>query len=282
MKISDLTFEELEIPQPVESVISLVPSVTETLFALGVGGRLVGRTRYCVSPEPEVRDIERVGGTKDPDLKRIMELAPGLVLANKEENRREDIDALRQAGLTVHVAQPTTVEEGLAYVSTCGRIFECEQVADAIVRDGVRELVAARDRAEQLSEQNSHRRNPRPESRPGVVAFVWKDPWMAVGAETYMGDMIESLGGRHLLSGVEGRYPEVTPEQVMALNPDILLFPDEPFPFKPEHLEFWREQTPLLTAVREDRLRICDGQDMCWFGARTADALRRLAPALAW
>jgi ABC-type Fe3+-hydroxamate transport system substrate-binding protein len=282
MKISDLTFTELDIPQPVESVVSLVPSVTETLFALGVGERIVGRTRYCVSPDPEVRKIERVGGTKDPDVARILELAPALVLANKEENRREDIDALRNAGLTVHVAQPTTVEEGLAYVATCGRIFERDDVADVIVRDGVRELVAARDRAGQLAEQNRHKRNPRPDPRPGVIAFVWKDPWMAAGADTYMGDMIESLGGRHLLSGVEGRYPEVTPEQVMALNPDILLFPDEPFPFKAEHTEFWREQTPLLNAVREGRLRLCDGQDLCWFGARTAEALRRLTPALAW
>ena len=90
-----------------------------------------------------------------------------------------------------------------------------------------------------------------------------------------MGDVIETLGGNHLLRAAEGRYPEVDPARIVALKPDILLFPDEPFPFKPPHLEFWREQLPHLP---KDRFRICDGRDMCWFGARIPEALQRLAP----
>ncbi|MCC7509462.1 MAG: ABC transporter substrate-binding protein [Planctomycetes bacterium] len=279
MKLTDLTFTELEIAQPVKRVVSLVPSITETLFALGVGDRLVGRTVYCVSPEPEVRQVPTVGGTKNPDLQKILELKPDLVLANKEENRRADILHLREQGLTVHVCQPTTVEEGLAYVATAGQIFQREPVADAIVRDGVREVVAARDRAAQLAEQNQHRLKPRDHTRPRVLAFIWREPWMAAGGGTYIGDMIETLGGAHLLHATEDRYPQVTPEQVVGLKPDILLFPDEPFAFQPAHLQFWREQLPKLPA---DRFRICDGQDLCWFGARIPDALRRLAPVLGW
>jgi ABC-type Fe3+-hydroxamate transport system substrate-binding protein len=253
--------------------------VTESLFGLGMGDRLVGRTTFCVSPEPDVKAIEIVGGTKNPKLDMILALNPDLVLANKEENRREDILHLREQGLTVHVAQPTTVEEGLAYVSTLGRIFQVEEKADAIVRDGVREVVAARERARELEEVNSHRKTPRDHTRPRVVAFVWRDPWMVAGGDTYMGDVIETLGGDHLLKTTTDRYPEVDADKVVALNPDILLFPDEPFPFKPPHLEFWREKLPALPA---DRFRICDGQDLCWFGTRIPGALRRLAPVLAW
>lgn len=279
MKITDLTFTEIDIPQPVRRVVSLVPSVTESLFGLGVGAKLVGRTTFCVSPEPDVKAIEIVGGTKNPKLDKILALNPDLVLANKEENRREDILHLREQGLTVHVAQPTTVEEGLAYVSTLGRIFQVEDKADAIVRDGVREVVAARERARELDEANAHRKSPRPYTRPRVVAFVWRDPWMVVGGDTYMGDVIETLGGVHLLKTTTDRYPDVDAEKVIALKPDILLFPDEPFPFKPTHLQFWREKLPALPA---DRFRICDGQDLCWFGTRIPGALRRLAPVLAW
>jgi iron complex transport system substrate-binding protein len=278
MKLTDLTFTEIEIPQPVSGVISLVPSVTETLFALGVGDRLIGRTRYCVSPDPEVRAIERIGGTKDPDIKRIIALKPQLVLANKEENRREDILYLREHGLTVHVGQPTTVEEGLAYVATVGRIFQREAEADAIVRDGVRQIVAARERIRELEEQNALRRTPRDYVRPRVIAFVWRDPWMAAGGGTYMGDMIETLGGQHLLHATTERYPEVSPEQVAELKPDILLFPDEPFPFKETDLDFWQSQLPRLP---RERLRLCSGQDLCWFGARIPQALTRLAPLFA-
>lgn len=279
MKLHDLTFTELDIPQPVRSVVSLVPSITETLFALGVADRLVGRTVYCVSPQPDVRAIATVGGTKNPDLKKILELKPELVLANKEENRREDILHLREQGLTVHVCEPTTVEEGLAYVATVGRIFEVEQAADAIVRAGVREVVAARDRAQQLEQANRLRVNPRDHTRPRVVAFIWREPWMAAGGGTYIGDMIETLGGAHLLHATQDRYPKVSMEEVIMLKPDILLFPDEPFHFKQPHLDEWRAFLPDLPA---ERFRLCSGADLCWFGARIPDALKRLTPAVAW
>ncbi|MCB9895514.1 MAG: ABC transporter substrate-binding protein [Planctomycetes bacterium] len=282
MKITDLTFAEVEIPQPLTRVVSLVPSVTETLFALGRGETLVGRTRYCVSPDPEVREIEKIGGTKDIDVERIIQLNPQLVLANKEENRRADIEALRAADLNVHVAQPTTVEEGLAYVSTCGRMFEVEDLADAIVRNGAREIVAAQERTRELEEHNSLRVTPRDHVRPRVVAFIWHDPWMVAGLDTYIGDMIRTLGGDHVLEQSTERYFAMDPVDIAALRPDILLFPDEPYHFKESDLQFWRDNFEDMPAVHDARLRLCDGQDLCWFGSRIPDALKRLAPVLAW
>jgi iron complex transport system substrate-binding protein len=282
MKVTDLTFNELEIPQPLTRVVSVVPSVTETLFALGKGATLVGRTRYCVLPDPEVRAIEKVGGTKDPDVAKIISLKPQLVLANKEENRREDIDALRAAGLTVHVAQPTTVEEGLAYVATCGRMFEVEADADAIVRAGVKQIVAARDRADEREQLNRMLVNPRPHVRPRVIAFVWNNPWMVAGLDTYIGDVIRTLGGDHVLEQSTERYFALDPVDVAALKPDIMLFPDEPYHFKEADLQFWRNNFEDVPAVKDNRLRLCDGQDLTWFGARIPDALQRLAPVMVW
>lgn len=282
MKITDLTFTEIDVPQPLARVVSLVPSVTETLFMLGRGDTLVGRTRYCVSPDPQVRAIEKIGGTKDPSVDRIIELEPQLVLANKEENRREDIDALRQAGLVVHVAQPTTVEEGLSYVSTCGRLFEAEDEADTFVRAGVREVVSLQDRVRDLEENNSLRVKPRDHVRPRVIAFVWHDPWMVAGLDTYIGDMIKVLGGDHVLEQSTERYFAMELADIAVLKPDILLFPDEPYHFKEADLQYWRENFSQLPAVKENRLRLCDGQDLCWFGARIPEALKRLAPIVSW
>ncbi|MCA8915712.1 MAG: ABC transporter substrate-binding protein [Planctomycetes bacterium] len=282
MKITDLTFTEIDVPQPLTRVVSLVPSVTETLFALGRGSTLVGRTRYCVLPDPEVRAIEKIGGTKDIDVEKIIQLKPQLVLANKEENRRADIDALRAAGINVHVAQPTTVEEGLAYVSTCGRLFDAEDIADAIVRAGAREIVAAAERTRELEEHNNLRVTPRDHIRPRVVAFIWHDPWMVAGLDTYIGDMIRTLGGDHVLEQSTERYFAMDPVDIAALRPDILLFPDEPYHFKQSDLQFWRDNFEDTPAVKDNRLRLCDGQDLCWFGSRIPEALKRLAPVLAW
>ena len=282
MKITDLTFTELEITQPVTRVVSLVPSVTETLFALGKGGTLVGRTVFCIEPRGEVESIETIGGTKSPNLQKIIDLKPQLVLANKEENRRQDIEELRQAGLAVHVAQPTTVEEGLSYVTTCGRIFECEAEAEKITRAGVRELVRLKERLRELDEQNDVRLKPREHPRPQVICFVWNDPWMAVGSDTYIGDMIRTLGGENVYNLAADRYFPVDPVEVAARNPDIMLFPDEPYAFKEDDLQFWRDNFADMRAVQDNRLRICGGQDLCWFGARIPGALQRLQPLLAW
>lgn len=274
LKLHDLTFTEVEIPQPLSRVVSMVPSTTETVFALACGDRLIGRTRYCISPI-EAREVENLGGTKDPKLERIIELQPQLVLANKEENRREDINKLREAGLNVFVDQVTTVEESLSFVYRLGQMFDVN--ADKIVRAGTTALVVARERTRELDEQNLLRMNPRTSSRPRTVAFIWKDPWMVLGHDTYAGDLIHSLGGDNLFASGPERYVEVTPEQVANLSPDIMLFPDEPYHFQAADLDFWRENFPELPAVKSDNLKLCDGQNLVWFGSRTADALRKFS-----
>jgi ABC-type Fe3+-hydroxamate transport system substrate-binding protein len=289
----DVTDAVLKIESPPQRIVSLVPSVTETLFDLGAAMRIVGRTRYCVAPDPEVRTIEKVGGTKDPDVAKIAALKPDLVLANREENRKSDIEQLRSMGIPVYVDEPLTVEQGLASVSLLGRILDCENEADHFVRRGVHELSEISTRLSELEQENKLRLKPRKYVRPRVLAFIWKDPWMVAGPRTYIGDMLTTLGGTLALDGsdvgqalrqriVEERYFRVEPIEVATLAPDILLFPDEPYTFTEGDFALWREKFPQLPAVAAQRLRLCSGQDLAWYGSRIPGALVRLQPMMAW
>jgi ABC-type Fe3+-hydroxamate transport system substrate-binding protein len=289
----DVTGVSLSFEASPRRIVSLVPSVTETLFEIGAASRIVGRTRYCVLPDPQVRAIERIGGTKDPDVGRIIALNPDLVLANREENRKQDIEQLRAAGVAVFVDEPSTVLQGLAMVSTLGDMLDCGDRADAIVRRGAQQLSAIAQRLRELEEQNAHKLKPRAHWRPRVLAFIWRDPWMVAGAHTYISDMLSTLGGAlpfedAALTGplkervAAQRYFTVDAVDVAALAPDILLFPDEPYSFTEGDLAYRRDRSLTVPAAREGRLRLCSGQDLAWFGSRTPGALERLQPLVSW
>lgn len=293
MRVIDVTGVTCELAEFPQRVVSLVPSVTETLFAIGAASRLVGRTRYCVAPDPEVRAIERVGGTKDPDIARIAALKPDLVLANREENRKPDIEQLRALGLKVYVDEPVSVEQGLAMVSLLGRMLDCESKADEIVRRGAAELTAIAARLADLEKHNALRVRPRPVVRPRALAFIWRDPWMVAGPRTYISDMIRTLGGDNPLAdprvggellrrSSQERYLTLDADAINLLAPDILLFPDEPYSFTEGDFAYWRDHAPHTPAVQHGRLRLCSGQDLAWFGSRTAEALARLQPVVSW
>lgn len=292
-QFTDVTGLTLSFDGPPQRVVSLVPSVTETLFEIGAASRIVGRTRYCVAPDPQVRAIERIGGTKDPDVGRIIALTPDLVIANREENRKQDIEKLRAAGVPVFVDEPSTVLQGLAMVSLLGRILDCEERADAIVRRGAQQLSSIAQRLRELEEQNAHKVKPRARWRPRVLAFIWRDPWMVAGAHTYISDMLKTLGATLSIEDptlpsplrervATERYFTVEPADVAALAPDILLFPDEPYTFTEGDMTLWRDLALTVPAAREGRLRLCSGQDLAWFGSRTPDALARLQPIVSW
>ena len=218
-------------------VVSLVPSVTETLLAWDVVPIAV--TRFCEHPE-----LPHVGGTKDPDVARIVSLGPDLVVVNDEENRKEDFDALEAAGLAVHVV----------------RVARVEDVADALTA-----LALAVDRAFVAA--------PLPPSLPERMrAFVpiWRRPWMTINADTYGSSVLARLGVTNVFAGAAERYPEVALDDVGGV--DVVLAPSEPYPFGPRH-------EAELSAVAP--VRFVDGKDLFWWGVRTPGALARLAAALA-
>jgi ABC-type hemin transport system substrate-binding protein len=219
-------------------VVSLVPSVTESLLAWGI--RPIACTRFCEQP-----DLRHVGGTKDPAVADIVELAPDLVVLDEEENRREDHDALVAAGIDVHV---------LAVRDLAGLDAQLGELAAAVGATWVPI-------------------GPRSEPTPTRLAWVpiWRRPWMALGEPTYGSAVLRALGVANV-AAAEGAYPEMDPDAARASGADLVVAPSEPYPFAERH------RADLERAA--DDVRFIDGRDLLWWGTRTRGALERLSTAL--
>ncbi len=231
-------------------IVSLCPSITESLVALGLREQLVGVTRWCVHPAGELRGVCRVGGTKNPDAARIRELRPDLVFANAEENRREDVEELSR-DLTVDLSHPRSPADVPALVRRFGertdRVPEAEELAGRIER-----------RMADAEGAGSFR----------YVVLIWKEPWMATAGRTYIDGLLAWAGGRNALARTDGPdYPAVSEEAVVASAPDVLVLPDEPYRFGEPNRAFWRARLP------ESEVRCVAGDDLCWHGVRTLRGL---------
>jgi ABC-type Fe3+-hydroxamate transport system substrate-binding protein len=229
-------------------IVCLVPSLTELAWWLGAGDRLVGRTRFCVEPAREIDRIPAIGGTKDPDVARVIALEPDLIIANREENRREDVEALQKAGIRVLLTDPVTVIEAAVMVREVGDILGCE------------------DRAAGLADELESLPGAAPAGGPRVFVPIWRRPLMGLGSGTFGEDILRCAGGVNVLSERE-RYPEVTIEEIRGLGPDLVLLPDEPFRFREKHVPEFAAAAPA---------RLVRGQDLFWYGPRTPAAIRRL------
>lgn len=230
-------------------LVSLVPSTTESLFALGRGADLVGVTRFCVRPAGPFGTDRWIGGTKNPKIEKIVALSPDLVLANREENREEDVAALEAAGVPVWVAEPRRVEDASDDLRAVGRLVGRAAEGERLAARIEAALARARDR--------------RPEQGPRVGYLIWREPWMVAGHETFIGALLEAVGAR---VPFPGRYPEVTPEELRDL--DLILLASEPFPFEAGH----REEL-VGRGLSSERIRLVDGQRLSWHGVRLIEGI---------
>ena len=280
---------EAPVTKPPRRVVSLVPSVTESLFDLNLGDRLVGVTDYCIYPETGVANLPRIGGTKNPDIKRIVDLAPDLVIANQEENRKEDVLALHDAGIPVWVTFPRTVADAFNLLWNIMHVFD-----EPAMVPRIRLMEQTMDWIWRISEKKL-------EDKPfHVFVPIWLDPLMTFNADTYAHDLLRICGGvnvfadrdRHYplkadlgeaeplsvddprVAGRDTRYPRVTMEEVAAAQPDMILLPSEPFQFTEEHVSLFAAlDTP---ASRNGQILLVDGSLLTWHGTRLAYALDRL------
>jgi ABC-type Fe3+-hydroxamate transport system substrate-binding protein len=238
-----------------------VPSLTETLFVLGRGGIVIGVTRYCTEPADAVQNLERVGGTKNPDLTRIYGLRPDLVIVSAEENRKEDFEALERAGLNLFVAFPLRARDIGGLLSRLGELIDARAGAERI----------AKEQEEILVEMGEQRDSP----RPRVFCPIWKNPWMSFNHDTYAGDMLSVAGGGNVCAEHAERYCRVTLEEIAAAMPEVILLPDEPYVFTAKVLP---DLAPLhgTPAWRANRVHFIDGKALSWYGPRTGAALRYL------
>ncbi len=242
-------------------IVSLCPSTTETVFALGRGADLVGITKFCVHPRPGVDAIERLGGTKNPEIGRILALAPDMVLMNREENRVEDAEALAAAGLRVHASLPRSVSEVATELRVLGSLLDARSAAQDLA-----ERIEQRARLVQLGAR----------ARPNVrVAYlIWRRPWMAAGSPTYIDDLLRHAGGSNLFGSREARYPTIEPSELRGA--DVVLLSSEPFPFQIRHARELSE----LSGLPEGQFRYVDGESFSWHGARTLAGLDHAERAL--
>jgi len=250
--------------QAARRIVSLVPSLTETLFALGCADALVGVTRYCTEPAGAVDQIERVGGTKNPDVRRIAELRPDLVLLNAEENRKQDFETLAQAGLTLFVSYSHRARDVPDLLRRLGELTaRLEEAAHLAIE--IRNALAAMEPARY---------------RPRVFCPIWKNPWMSFNLDTYADDMLWCAGGENVCRNRAPRYVEVTLEEMAAEMPEVILLPDEPYVFSEKDLSALAalHSTP---AYQRGRVHFIDGKALSWYGPRTAPALHYLGERLA-
>ena len=247
-------------------IVSLVPSFTELTAALRLGKRLVGVTRFCTEPPEVATPVRKVGGTKNPDVERIIGLAPDLVLANREENREEDVAALRRAGLAVYVGDVRSPADARG---------EIERVAQLL---GTVSLQQTRPLDEALEEQE-HLNRLRPRVR--AACLIWRNPYMAAGGDTYIGGLLRDAGGINVFETHRSgeRYPRIALAELIEAAPDLLLLPSEPYRFGKRHREELLAQHGI-PAARAGRVQLCDGQMVTWWGVRTAAALREIAALL--
>ena len=260
------------------------------MFDLNLGNRLIGRTDYCIYPKDKVEMIPALGGTKNPDIERIINMKPGLVMANYEENRKADVEALQAAGIPVWVSFPRTIQDAFNLLWNIMYLFDETTMVARIrlieqIYDRLRNLAEAREKEEGLAK---------------VFVPIWHDPLMTANKDTYLHDVLYTCGAENVfaqrqrqyplqadlgeaeplaaddsrLEGRDTRYPRITLAEVEAAQPDVILLPSEPFIFTEKHIPLFKELN--VPAAKNDRIHLVDGSLLTWHGTRVAYALDQL------
>ncbi len=275
---------------PPRRIVCLVPSLTESLFDLGAGDRLVGITDYCRPPQDEEGQLKRVGGTKSPDVETIVDLKPDLVLANKEENERQAVEALVEAGLTVWLTFPQSVEQAMDVLWSLVNLLRIPESAALLKNLNVSLEWTARAGVQGIAKR--------------VFCPIWQDEhpeaglwWMTFNRHTYCHDLLARCGGENVFADRERlfpleadlgltepesghehdtRYPRVTVEEVEKAAPEVIFLPSEPYAFEAQHAKRVKSALAKTPAVRADRVHLIDGSLITWHGTRLALALAEL------
>ena len=252
--------QKIELGFPPRRIVSLVPSITETLFELGLGDNVVGRTRYCIHPKEHIDNLTVVGGTKKIVKDRLLKLQPDLVLANKEENTKEDVEWCA-ANFPTWISDVVDVKSALAMIESIGELTNRKEQAEKMSREI------------QVSFDNIHQ----PVSKPTCVYLIWKDPFMAAGSDTFISNMLEVVGYHNILR--LSRYPTLTEQDIVDLKPDFVFLSTEPYRFTEQHV------TESQHVFNNSKCALVDGEMFSWYGSRmlkSADYFNRLQKQLSF
>ncbi len=246
MFFTDQLNRQIEIKAIPQRVISLVPSQSEFLWDLGIQSQLIGITKFCIHPNQMFETVERIGGTKNLKLERIVELKPDLIIANKEENTLEEINYLSER-FPVYISDVNTLEEAYNMMETIGAIFHKQELVSKMVKD-------SKDAFNLIPKLNKR-----------VMYMMWNNPYMAVALNTFIDDMLKQCGFVNVCRDLQ-RYPEISVDMLKKFNPDFVLLSSEPFPFKNEHA------IEINNILPETKVVLVDGEMFSWYGSRLVKA----------
>ncbi len=279
----------ISISKKPQRIISLVPSQTELLFDLGLSNEVVGITKFCIHPAEWFRSKTRIGGTKDIHFEKIHALAPDLIIANKEENIKEQIEALAKQ-YPVWVSDVNTLEDAQVMIGEIGSITSTSDKAEKIIKiieKGFIELKDTRSKKKDPTIINDQltpdsrlttpdsplptpdSQLPTPNSRlvapVSTCYLIWKNPYMTAGGDTFISNMLQYCGLTNAFGDLM-RYPEITISQLQAKNPQLILLSSEPYPFKQKHIDELQPYFP------DTKILLVDGEFFSWYGSRLLKA----------
>jgi len=228
-----------------QRIISTVPSITELLAYLGLNTETVGITKFCVHPEAWFRSKKRIGGTKNLNIKKISDLSPDLIFCNKEENVKEQIEALAEK-FPVCLTDVQNFEDALEMIRLVGNLTGKKAAAEELIRN---------------IGQNFSARSPEPETLIPTTYLIWKDPYITVGGDTFISDMMDKAGFENIYKD-QTRYPEVSTDELVTRNPKLVMLSSEPYPFKEKHI------AEIEAVLPEAKVLLADGEMFSWYGSR--------------
>ena len=228
---------------PPKRIVSLVPSQTELLHYLGLEDEVVGITKFCVHPTEWFHYKTRVGGTKNVNIEKVASLQPDLIIANKEENVKEQIEQLEKIA-PVWISDVNTLDEALSMIQSIGEVTNKQEKAFQLA-DNVRKSFSTLQTNLNIN----------------VCYLIWKDPYMSIGNDTFINDLLKCCGLHNVFENEE-RYPTVTIEQIKEKKPEYILLSSEPFPFKQKHID------EINTLIPNAKVLLVDGEMFSWYGSR--------------
>jgi len=252
----DQMLRKVEINTKPQRIISLVPSQTELLFDLGLDNEVIGITKFCIHPKHWLKEKTMIGGTKKLNLMKIEALKPDLIIGNKEENSKEDIEILMQQ-YPVWMSDINTLKEALQMIESIANITQTSQKGNQLIEKINHEFAL-------LPQAN--------QSEKRIAYFIWNEPLMVVGENTFINNLLEKIGLVNVFAAdikskqISYRYPQITAAELQAASPDIIYLSSEPFPFKDKHVQQFKSICP------HTQIKIVDGEMFSWYGSRLAKA----------
>jgi ABC-type Fe3+-hydroxamate transport system substrate-binding protein len=244
MIVKDQMHRIIEVNEPLKRIVSIVPSQSELLWDLGLEKELVGITKFCIHPHRMATSVTLVGGTKKLNLDKIRKLQPDIIIANKEENEQSQIEELAKE-FPVWISDIHNLDESLQMIEMLGDLFNKKEKALELITN-------IKSTFQQLTASTTKK----------VVYFIWNDPLMVAGKNTFIDDMLKRCNFENVFINKDSRYPEIFIEELQNANPELILLSSEPFPFKEKHVKEFQKHLP------NTKIMIVDGELFSWYGSR--------------